>query len=79
MRNRFVRHFGFEFNYSSNKINSDKPIEPIPQEYDFIVNRLIDEKLITQRPDQLTINYYFPGISQSIKINESVFIYSIYC
>ena len=62
MKNRFVKHFGFEFDYSSNRIKSEEPIEEIPKEYDFLLNRLKDRKLIEEIPDQLTVNCYFAGI-----------------
>jgi alkylated DNA repair protein alkB family protein 8 len=62
MKNRLVKHFGFEFDYLTNKIKSDKPIEAIPEECQTILKRLLHQKLIKEIPDQLTINYYSPGI-----------------
>jgi len=62
MKNRLVKHFGFEFDYLTNKIISDKPIEPIPNEFQSVLQRLLQQKLISEIPDQLTINCYSPGI-----------------
>ena len=64
MKNRLVKHFGFEFDYSTNRIKSEEPIDKIPEEYDFILNRLIERQLIEEIPDQMTVNCYFAGISQ---------------
>ncbi|XP_018311494.1 alkylated DNA repair protein alkB homolog 8 [Mycetomoellerius zeteki] len=57
---RGVKHFGYEFEYETNLVNPDKPIEPIPQEYKFL-QTLFDKHGHKYTYDQLTINRYIPG------------------
>lgn len=63
LKHRQVLHFGYEFEYGTNTINPDKPIDrKIPQECeDLVLKRCCSEGLISQTPDQLTVNRYEPG------------------
>lgn len=62
MKHRQVRHFGYEFRYDINNVDKDKPMnELIPEECDFMWERLTELKQIEFRPDQLTVNCYKPG------------------
>lgn len=62
LKNRQVRHFGYEFRYGSNDVDLDNPlIEKIPEECDVLWKRLKQQGLNVSVPDQLTINKYSPG------------------
>jgi alkylated DNA repair protein alkB homolog 8 len=57
-----VRHYGFQFEYGSNIVNPDQPLdEKIPDECDFVSKRLTEQKLVAWVPEQLTVNQYEPG------------------
>ncbi|KAG5337840.1 ALKB8 protein, partial [Acromyrmex heyeri] len=60
LKYRDVKHFGYEFEYDTNLVNLNKPIEPIPQEYKFL-QTLFDKHGHKYTYDQLTINRYLPG------------------
>ncbi|XP_029038843.2 alkylated DNA repair protein alkB homolog 8 [Osmia bicornis bicornis] len=61
LKHRKVKHFGYEFQYGSNKVDLDKPITPIPEDYKFL--NVLFEKYhnVPYEYDQLTINHYLPG------------------
>lgn len=63
LKHRNVKHFGYEFLYSNNKVDSDKPLldQSIPTECDVLWPRLGDKIPIARQPDQLTVNKYHPG------------------
>nr|CAI5829900.1 unnamed protein product [Callosobruchus analis] len=63
MKNRQVRHFGYEFRYDNNNVDKDKPLdERIPTECNFLWDRLNETTQWSQFiPDQLTVNHYSPG------------------
>jgi len=64
MKNRQVKHFGYEFIYGQNTVDFRNPLEKkVPVECDELWS-LLDEKcpkLKGFRPDQLTVNKYEPG------------------
>lgn len=62
LKNRQVKHFGFEFRYDINNVDKDSPLEEgVPLECDFLWKKLLEEHEINFQPDQLTVNYYQPG------------------
>ncbi|KAL3265929.1 hypothetical protein HHI36_010118 [Cryptolaemus montrouzieri] len=64
MKNRQVKHFGFEFKYDINNVDKSHPLPmKIPSECDFIFTRLRKkcDKFADFVPDQLTVNKYLPG------------------
>lgn len=62
LKNRRVKHFGYEFRYGTNDVDETKPLEQkIPELCQPIVNKCLQMGLITEAPDQLTVNYYEPG------------------
>lgn len=61
LKHRKVKHFGYEFQYGSNKINPDEPITPIPEEYQFLQMLFKKYHNVPYKYDQLTINHYLPG------------------
>lgn len=59
-RNREVQQFGYKYNYTS-KNSSMEQIDKIPKEYDFIIEKLMETKVFTEKPDQCINNKYVPG------------------
>lgn len=60
LKHRQVKHFGYEFEYGRNIVDPDKPIAPIPQDYNFL-QTMFDKHGHEYTYDQLTINKYLPG------------------
>lgn len=62
MKNRQVRHYGYEFRYDINNVDKDMPLkESIPNQCNFLWDRLGETCNLYFHPDQLTVNYYNPG------------------
>lgn len=62
LKNRQVKHFGYEFRYGSNDVDLSNPLEEkIPEECDILWDRLKEYGLDIGIPDQLTVNKYSPG------------------
>lgn len=66
LKHRQVNHFGYEFRYDTNNVDINQPLidEPIPNECDFLWDRLRSQHsqfCETTSPHQLTINKYEPG------------------
>ena len=62
MKNRRVKHYGYEFRYGTNDVDETKPLnEKIPTVCDRLLDKCINSGIIGVKPDQLTINFYEPG------------------
>ncbi|XP_014284279.1 alkylated DNA repair protein alkB homolog 8 [Halyomorpha halys] len=65
LSHRMVKHFGYEFDYSTNNVNKNSPLpEGVPEEFNFLKERFHENNLnnlITWFPNQLTVNCYLPG------------------
>lgn len=61
LKHRKVKHFGYEFQYGSNKIDPDKCITPIPDDYHFLQVLFKKYHSVPYEYDQLTINRYLSG------------------
>ena len=62
MKNRTVKHFGYEFIYGSNNVDRSKPLkQKIPSVCDQLLQKILSDKLLDFVPDQLTVNQYQPG------------------
>ena len=62
LRHRYVKHYGYEFLYSSSNVDPDSPLPGgLPTICQPLLKRMREEKLVTEEPDQLTVNYYRPG------------------
>ncbi|XP_075972362.1 tRNA (carboxymethyluridine(34)-5-O)-methyltransferase alkbh8 [Anticarsia gemmatalis] len=62
LKNRQVKHYGYEFRYGSNDVDLTQPlIEKIPNECDILWERLKEHGFDVGVPDQLTVNKYSPG------------------
>lgn len=60
LKNRQVWHYGYEFIYGTNDFDINKPIA-IPIEIQEIINKMIEQNVIENVPNQITINKYLPG------------------
>ena len=63
LKHRRVRHFGYEFRYSTNDVDPSQPLvdDPIPSACQPLLDRLVADGRVSERPDQLTVNRYLPG------------------
>ncbi len=62
MKLRKVKHFGYEFIYGKNTVDKNSPLaEGIPGICDSVIDKMVEDKVIDWRPDQLTMNQYEPG------------------
>lgn len=62
LKHRSVKHYGFEFLYSSSNVDPDSPLPSgLPSICEPLLRRMIERKVIDEEPDQLTVNYYLPG------------------
>jgi alkylated DNA repair dioxygenase AlkB len=59
---QLTQHYGYTYNYRSKSIDKlhDKT-QPIPEWIEVFVDRMIENKYISIRPDQVIINRYMPG------------------
>jgi len=62
MKHRSVTHYGYEFLYGSNNIDKSNPLKnKIPSVCDTMIEKMVNDGLMLNRPDQLTVNQYEPG------------------
>ncbi|XP_045603225.1 alkylated DNA repair protein alkB homolog 8 isoform X2 [Procambarus clarkii] len=62
LKHRQVRHFGYEFKYSSNSVDKENPlVQKIPPDLTPIIKRFVEQGCMPVVPDQLTVNRYLPG------------------
>lgn len=62
LKNRLVKHFGYEFRYGTNDVDLDNPLETkIPDICNVLWGRLKERGFDLGVPDQLTVNKYLPG------------------
>lgn len=69
LKNRDVKHFGYEFRYGTNDVDLKNPLErKIPDICNVLWDRLKDHGFDSGVPDQLTVNKYLPGQGMFISI-----------
>ena len=65
LKNRKVLHFGYEFSYKNNSIENTQDInsniQPFPDVFGQILKKALALGLISELPDQCTVNRYEPG------------------
>ena len=62
LKNRSVKHFGYEFLYGTNNIDRSKPLEAkIPSICTPLLEKMLNLGLMKCMPDQLTVNEYAAG------------------
>lgn len=55
---RRTQHYGYVYDYAGKDVT---PTTPIPSWCDTLVDRLIEQKILEERPNQLIVNEYVPG------------------
>lgn len=69
LKNRQVKHYGYEFRYGSNDVDLNSPLlEKIPKECGILWKRLKEQGIDVGIPDQLTVNKYRPGQGINLKL-----------
>ena len=63
MKHRAVVHYAHEFDYDSNA--AFKPTDPIPDLFDKLIDRLIQEGYIKERPDQVWVLWFIEAKNYS--------------
>jgi len=59
---RRVQHYGYRYDYVGRKVDLDSMyLGPLPTWSDWLITRLLKDKIVKQAPDQLIINEYQPG------------------
>ncbi|GAU98511.1 hypothetical protein RvY_09648 [Ramazzottius varieornatus] len=61
LKNRTTFHYGYHFQYGTNDVDLQKPIQPIPDMFSNVLQRFIKDDHLSVVPDQLTVNVYDPG------------------
>ena len=62
LKHRYVKHYGYEFLYSSSNVDPDCPLPGgLPAICRPLLMRMREERLVEEEPDQLTVNHYQPG------------------
>lgn len=56
---RRTQHYGYEYSYTDK--NAAQEATPIPEWCVFVIDRLMEQKVLETRPDQLIVNEYTPG------------------
>lgn len=58
---RRVQHYGYKYNYKARVIDTSMHLGPLPDWALEVAYKLHDENLISDLPDQLIVNEYYPG------------------
>lgn len=58
---RRTQHYGYKYDYTRKAIDANSYVGPIPKEFQFLANRLLDKNYFDKTPDQIIINEYLPG------------------
>lgn len=58
---RRTQHYGYKYDYTRKKIDTDLYIGPLPTWLESITNRLVEQNIFANKPDQIIINEYLPG------------------
>lgn len=56
---RRTQHYGFEYNYQNKDAKKEAP--PIPEYCTYLMDKLMEQGILKQRPDQMIVNEYRPG------------------
>ncbi|XP_071478397.1 tRNA (carboxymethyluridine(34)-5-O)-methyltransferase ALKBH8-like [Diadema antillarum] len=62
LKHRRVQHHGYEFNYATNNVDTERPLpDGMPALYSRVIDRIMETGHVKVGLDQLTINQYQPG------------------
>lgn len=56
---RRTQHYGYEYNYSDKEAKKEAP--PIPEYCGYLIDRMLEQGILKERPDQMIVNEYKPG------------------
>jgi alkylated DNA repair dioxygenase AlkB len=56
---RRTQHYGYEYSYTDKDAKKTAP--PIPEYCDYLIDRLLEQNILKERPDQMIVNEYKPG------------------
>ena len=65
LKHRRVMHYGYKFDYTANAVDRTPLSRGIPVQFLNLMERLLQQNIISQLPDQLTVNQYQPGQGKS--------------
>ncbi|PHX42880.1 hypothetical protein AO263_27440, partial [Pseudomonas sp. NZIPFR-PS5] len=55
---RRVQHYGWKYDYGSRSIKPSSFLGPLPDWADVLATRMVDQGLVTEKPDQVIVNEY---------------------
>lgn len=56
---RRTQHYGYEYNYNDKDAKKSAP--PIPEYCTYLIDRMLEQNILKERPDQMIVNEYIPG------------------
>lgn len=70
---RRTQHYGFKYNYTDRNLDKNNYLGPLPEFSEFVLQRMLDNQLISERPVQLIVNEYTPGQGIAAHTDAKVF------
>jgi len=58
---RLVQHYGYKYDYKARSVDLSMYVGPLPPFALDVAQRLLDQELVEEMPDQLIVNEYEPG------------------
>lgn len=58
---RRVQHYGYKYDYKLRSINESMKVGDLPPWATEVTEKLVADKLVSEKPDQLIVNEYVPG------------------
>jgi alkylated DNA repair dioxygenase AlkB len=58
---RRVQHFGYRYDYKARRLDKSMYVGPLPAFAKHLADRLVEQGLVNEAPDQLIVNEYLPG------------------
>lgn len=55
---RRTQHYGYEYNYNDKEAKKEAP--PIPAYCTYLIDRMLEQGILKERPDQMIVNEYEP-------------------
>ncbi len=66
---RRVQHYGYRYDYKVRIATQDSYLGPLPDWLELLAQRLVDQSIFKQKPDQVIVNEYLPGQGISAHID----------
>jgi len=58
---RRVQHYGYQYDYKARRVHSDSYLGALPNWLSIYQNRLVEQGIFSNKPDQAIVNEYMPG------------------